>query len=224
MFKSTKVLLPLILLITFTSLYAIPQKTQANINNLKNKLNSERIQDIFGIYAVELLPINSKNFPDARISNLHSLDKGRKITRTLAIVDFFGDLPQELQECHKKIVAGGSIGSTLKGCGFKIAKAPVYFGEHNTESSIYPFMNIKESLLPLHIYELRVEKDSLSSTKYCTIIELHHPDYLDFAWLKLLYPANFETYTKKNQNVEKIMRKISLFLKDELKTISSNKI
>lgn len=57
---------------------------------LKQKLNSDRIKFLFGSYGVDPLNIQSSVFPNSRISNLHSTHDGKKIMRTLAVVNFEG--------------------------------------------------------------------------------------------------------------------------------------
>lgn len=140
-------------------------------------LNSEAIKLKFGSYHIELIPYHQ---PDVRLSNLYSLENGKKITRTLALVTYPTKLPDVLAAEHQHILNGASIGKTFKQHGWCIDKNTVLLGtiQPNPElGHIYTMMDIQPTTLTIHAYELTVRQND-STNSYATIIEMHHPDHL----------------------------------------------
>jgi hypothetical protein len=158
---------------------------EKEVELLKPKLNSERIAYFFGSYGVEVLPSSRE---DVRISNLYSVHEGKKITRTLAVTVFKDPIPAELLEVHGEIMRGKSIGSALKEKGFRVEKKSVYFGSVDLNDEVRSMMRVVEKKAALHVYELFA-----CSISYCTIMEVHSPEYLDENWLKALYPREFSS-------------------------------
>ena len=151
-------------------------------------LNSERIERRFGNYGIEIL----KQDHSIRRSNLYSTHDGVRICRTYAIVDFVDSNLVHASEVHSKVIDGASIGATFKADGWDISKDTVYIGEIELPESSHPIAELMQldsaQRLAVHAYELHIEK-SATSIHYATIIELHHPDYLDVGQLRELFPA-----------------------------------
>lgn len=149
-------------------------------------LNSERIERRYGSYGVTVL----EQSPDRRLSNLYSLEGGRPVCRTLAIVRFQAPLPRELAPAHAAILAGGSIGAVLEAQGWRVNKVTRHVGEFaatDTARRLQALMSIElPASIAMHVYELSAARGSIE-IPYATIVELHHPDYLSVARLTRLY-------------------------------------
>jgi hypothetical protein len=152
------------------------------------QLNSERIEQRFGSYGVEVLDSSMSQ----RVTNLYSLDEGHKVCRTLALVLFKEPMHPAIKTEHNKIMAGGSIGAVFKANGWTIRKVNLNLGTVNatTKSSmIEKYMGISLPVeLAMHVYRFKLEK-SETMIEYATIVEIHHPDYLSPQELKKLYGA-----------------------------------
>ncbi|WP_159290315.1 hypothetical protein [Tenacibaculum maritimum] len=68
------------------------------------KLNSERIKIKYGNYGVDVLKATSL----LRVSNLYSLHKNKKITRTLAFVEYPKQINVAFLKEHSRIINGAS--------------------------------------------------------------------------------------------------------------------
>ena len=141
------------------------------------QLNSERIQQQFGSYGIEVL--SSKD--GIRRSNLFSKDGDRRTCRTYAVVRF-DDVPESIIDReHAQILAGQSIGAIFKENGWEIFKETRYVGEHQFDRDDHPVYALMalgdDPPLAMHVYRLLLKKDS-QIIEYATIIELHHPEYL----------------------------------------------
>lgn len=149
-------------------------------------LNSERIQQRFGNYGVEIL----QSHPQLRISNLYSETDGRRTCRTYAIVEFAQPIDPAIAELHRKIESGQSIGTTLRDGGWTIEKRLEYIGDiavTERQAKIAELMRIGiPTSLAMHIYGFVANKDG-KSIEYATIVEIHHPDYLDSTELRAIY-------------------------------------
>lgn len=167
------------------------------ISSLKEKLNSERIEYLFGSYGVETMNVSASNYTDSRISNLYSTHDGKKVMRTFAIVDFVKPLDLRLQEADRKIKNGGSIGTVLKQLGWTIVKNPIFFGEIELAESVKSLMQTSKHQGVIQIYQLVVNHNGQKSPSipYCTIIEIHSPEYLNREWFESLYPDDFTKYS-----------------------------
>ncbi len=152
-------------------------------------LNSERIEAKFGKYGIEIL----SNDVQLRRSNLYSISDGVRTCRTYAVVEFLEAPDHRTVEEHQRIVGGGSIGEVFKSHGWRIYKQTLHIGELtvvDAESEIARLMHLDRELqLAMHIYRLLIEKHD-TSINYATIIEVHHPDYLDYAALRDTYPVS----------------------------------
>ena len=150
------------------------------------QLNSERIEQKFGSYGVDVLRADARR----RVSSLYSLDQGNKVTRTYAVVDFAGEPESRYLREHTLIAAGGSIGATFRDAGWQIDKQHLFIGE--LEASI-AYTEIGElmqlglpKMLATHVYLLNVHKDE-RTFQYATITEIHHPGYLTADELRQIY-------------------------------------
>lgn len=160
--------------------------TLAACSATERPLNSERILAEFGSYGLEVLSYAN----GLRRASLYSVHGSSKITRTYAIVHF-DDVPKEIAANeHARILAGASIGATFKAAGWTISKATLYIGTVSPGRDVHSMatlMNLDEaSGLAMHVYKLGLRKDS-QHIDYATIIEVHHPDYMDPDRLQRLY-------------------------------------
>lgn len=149
-------------------------------------LNSERIEERFGNYGIEILSQDG----NLRRSNLFSSHAGRRICRTYAVVQFIGAPPVEIMASHQAVLAGQSLGSTFRDAGWSISKESLFVGEvvlTAPENAVARLMEVApNSRLAMHAYRLVLERDS-ESVHYATIVEAHHPDYLGPGELAELY-------------------------------------
>ena len=149
-------------------------------------LNSERIEETFGSYGVDVLQAGER----IRVSSLYSEDAGGKVTRTLAVVEFAGRVSRNLASEHEAVLAGGSLGAVFKSAGWQIDKINQYVGDLEVgprQAPVFELMQIEPvETLAAHVYLFVVSRDEQSYT-YATIVELHHPDYLSAAELEIIY-------------------------------------
>jgi hypothetical protein len=160
-------------------------------------LNSERIEEIFGSYGIDVL----QNDLQLRRSNLYSVADGVRTCRTYAVVQFLEQPDERTQSEHARIVSGGSIGEVFKSQGWKIFKQTLHTGTIDVSDGITVASLMRldgNSEIAMHVYRLLLEKDATSIT-YATIIEVHHPDYLDLEGLRQLYPVSESTILSQDQ-------------------------
>ncbi len=152
-------------------------------------LNSERIEQRFGSYGIEVLEQDSS----VRRSSLFSAENGIRICRTYAVVKFTDPAIAKLGAAHTAVLAGQSIGTTFKAAGWEIKKATIHVGElqiGDPRHAVGKLMHLNGPAdLGLHAYQLMLEQDS-QSVHYATIIESHHPSYLARDELLELYPVD----------------------------------
>ena len=150
-------------------------------------LNSERIEQRFGSYGVDVLEQSSS----LRRSNLYSLEGGERICRTYAVVQF-QDLPADIVATQAKVLAGQSIGASFKAAGWAVAKRTVYVGAVFVDSDDHGILRMmhlaRPQVLAMHVYRLDLHKSG-REIHYATIIEVHHPGYLDLDALHRIYGA-----------------------------------
>jgi len=159
-------------------------------------LNSERIEQRFGSYGVEVIRADE----NIRYSSLHSLENGEPVTRTLAVVEFADPMPAPLRAAHQQIVSGESIGATFKSAGWSIDKpllgydvlaASPRFGR------VYELMGLDEPApLAVHRYRLQLLQGD-EALEYATISEIHSPAYLTAEEVREIYgqPSSGPTTT-----------------------------
>jgi hypothetical protein len=153
-------------------------------------LNSERLEQAFGNYGIELL----SSTPTVRVSKLYSTEDGREVCRTFAVVAYPGETNAAIAAEHSAILNGGSIGATFAAAGWRVSKVHRYFGELMSTARVEALMGgIKPSRLAVHVYTLGVSREG-EEFDYASIIEVHHPDYLELADLLEVYgPQRKET-------------------------------
>ncbi len=150
-------------------------------------LNSERIEERFGSYGIDVL----ENTPELRRSNLFSHDGDRPVCRTYAIVCYRAGAPSIAAE-HAEVVSGNSIGAIFKSKGWSIYKQTLHIGDFDASPTAFAsdLMDLPDgAVLSLHVYRLQLKKDE-QIIDYADIIEVHHPAYLDRDTLASLYPVD----------------------------------
>jgi len=146
-------------------------------------LNSERIEQTFGSYGIDVLSSDSTT----RVSNLYSREGGRRICRTFAVAVYPREVDPAIRTEHAAILAGGSIGATFAASGWRVLKRNIYLGEIESTPKVRTLMgDIDANRLAVHIYELSVTK-SRAEIGYASIVEIHHPSYLRIADLESIY-------------------------------------
>ena len=140
-------------------------------------LNSERIEQQFGSYGIDVLASEA----GLRRSSLYSLEGNERICRTYAIVSFTEDLDSSYGPEHSKVLAGNSLGEVFKANGWSLHKQTLHIGSFKIDqpaSQISQLMQLVEArTLALHVYQLLLAKDE-QIIEYAMIAEAHHPDYL----------------------------------------------
>ncbi len=156
-------------------------KTPDELKQMKNLLNSQRIELLFGHYEIELLSQKG----NVRVSSLNS----NGIMRTCAVVHFTLPVPVWLETTHNKIYNGGSIGQTIKESGLNLLKEDLFLNSAELPSFAKEKMGTEEPLAAIHIYKLVViEPETSERIDYCTITEFHSPLYLTLGDLLQLSP------------------------------------
>jgi hypothetical protein len=152
-------------------------------------LNSERIEQRFGSYGIEVL----SHSDGARRSSLYSIQDGVRVCRTYAVVQFVDEATPRVADAHADVLAGESIGATFKSSGWEINKITLYIGELPMPDLDHPVAKLmrleKPSNLGVHAYQLVLSKDD-QTVEYALITETHHPDYLSEQELHSLYGEN----------------------------------
>jgi hypothetical protein len=148
-------------------------------------LNSERIQQAFGSYGVEVL----ENGDRTRVTNLYSTDAGTKTCRTFAVVRFPAVMNASVNGEHEIIRNGGSIGATFAANGWRVLKTHLAFRELEATPRLASLMHVAVGArLAEHAYVLDVTKDG-KRVEYAALVEIHHPEYLQLADLQRIYGA-----------------------------------
>ncbi|HEU4616401.1 MAG TPA: hypothetical protein VFV10_00075 [Gammaproteobacteria bacterium] len=146
-------------------------------------LNSERIEQRFGSYGIDVLSSDAA----VRVSDLYSLEHGRKICRTFAVVLYPAEPDPRYADAHAEILAGGSIGAVFKRHGWIVTKTNLYFGTLAPTPKVAALMHDASGRpLAVHVYGLYVTKDG-TTLPYATIAEVHHPDYLTLSRVREIY-------------------------------------
>ncbi len=149
-------------------------------------LNSERIEQSFGSYGVDII----QSGKEGRVSSLYSGSGADKVTRTFAVVKFSGRVRPALANEHARVVSGQSLGAVFKSAGWHIEKHNIFVGELEVPAKYSLLSELMQLSLPenlaTHVYLFVIRKGK-NSYRYATITELHHPDYLSAADLRAAY-------------------------------------
>lgn len=150
------------------------------------KLNSERIEQRFGSYGIEVLASEA----GMRRTSLFSYDGDSSTCRTYAVVRFAEQLDDRYGPEHSRVLAGDSIGAIFKENGWDIFKRTLHVGRArlpNRTTDVGRLMRLSGAHdLALHVYQLDLVKDE-HAFEYATIMEAHHPEYLSARNLAELY-------------------------------------
>ena len=149
-------------------------------------LNSERIEQRFGSYGIDVLASEA----GLRRSSLFSYDGDTATCRTYAVVQFEEQHDERYDDVHSKILAGDSIGASFKENGWGIQKKTMYIGsirlpEARTEAGDLMRLTGGHDLA-LHVYRLVLMGEDVA-LDYATIMEVHHPEYLSEEDLRGLF-------------------------------------
>ena len=146
-------------------------------------LNSERIERVFGSYRIAVLESGA----EVRVSNLYSVEGAREICRTFAVVRYPAAVAPAFATEHAAIVAGGSIGAVFAAAGWRVEKTHLHYGTVRAQGHAAALMSLAPGVeLAAHVYELTVVKND-ARHRYATIVEIHHPDYLQLEDLPEIY-------------------------------------
>jgi len=139
-------------------------------------LNSERIENRFGSYGIDVLASEAS----LRRSSLYSVEEGRKTCRTYAIVRFVDNPDSSFGAEHAEVLAGNSLGEVFKQNGWHIQKQTVHIGSLQlpVDTPVSGLMHLEQqTTLALHVYQLLLARAD-QVFEYAMIIEVHHPEYL----------------------------------------------
>jgi len=146
-------------------------------------LNSERIQQRFGSYGVEVLEADAHE----RVSNLYSEHGGLRTCRTFAVVVYPTTPDAALAAEQAEIAGGGSIGAVFAAHGWQGVKTNLRYVEVDAPARVARLMRLADGTkLAAHAYELDVAKGG-RSIEYALLVEIHHPDYLRLDDLPAIY-------------------------------------
>jgi len=149
-------------------------------------LNSDRILQRFGNYDVEVVSQTGNQ----RRASLYSTHDGQRICRTYAVVQFVEPVAADIAATHGRVLAGESIGTTFRSSGWSIHKETLHLGTIQAaavDPDIVSRMHVVgDPILALHVYRLSLVRNS-RTLHYATIVEVHHPDYLQQEELLQLY-------------------------------------
>lgn len=149
-------------------------------------LNSDRIEQRFGSYGVDVLEDDGER----RISSLYSNAAIGKITRTYAVVEYVGPARAAYADVHARIRAGGSLGASFRQAGWTVGKQHLFIGELEVPATYREIGELMQIELPAslatHHYLLTINRDG-RTYNYATVTEIHHPEYLTAAGLREIY-------------------------------------
>ena len=151
-------------------------------------LNSERIEQKFGNYGLEII----QQQDGVRHSSLYSTTDGVRVCRTYAVVEFVDSAVADFAGTHQAVLSGQSIGSSFQTAGWQLDKQTVYVGNISVpgpQHAIAKLMQLDSATtLGLHAYRLILTKNT-RTIHYATIVESHHPAYLTERDLIELFPV-----------------------------------
>lgn len=178
---------------------------EPRVAGARELLNSERIEARFGSYGVEVLSSD----PALRVSNLYSVESGTRTTRTFAIVRYPARVDPAFADAHAEILAGGSIGATLRAHGWEVIKTHRYFGQIESTPRLASMMRLRSPRpLAVHIYVLDIERGG-RRFEYAAIAEIHHPDYLAPGEVAAIYAPGWRGGKPGDALVEEMLRLVA---------------
>lgn len=161
-------------------------------------LNSQKIEARYGSYHVDMLSSDGMTRQSALSSDS---DTGR-VCRTFALTRFTDEAVEKTPITHQQIAEGASIGATLQRDGWSVLKATIHVGSLTIPDPAHPVLGLmqlaKPETLAMHIYKLAIQKEA-AAFDYATIIEIHHPDYLDEDDVRALFPVDRKLSAKPPQ-------------------------
>jgi len=176
-------------------------------------LNSEHIRQKFGSYGIDVV----RDSGGLRVSNLFSIEDGRKIMRTLAAVMYPSSIPPAIQAEHREIESGQAIGEVFRRHGWEIKKRTLYIGEIAAApefAGVYSAMGgIRPASLAVHIYQLWVERKH-TRLCYATIAEVHHPQYLGSRDLEEIYQSADDAPWCDNEGLRQALTAVTEAMKE----------
>lgn len=178
-----------VLALTLTTGVAAQSKLEPRFDGRPGRelLNSERIEQRFGSYGIEVLESGA----EYRVSNLYSGTGAQRTCRTFAVVRYPERVDPAFAAEHEAILEGGSIGAVFSHAGWRVEKRHLAFGTLAATGRVASLMHIAvDTPLAVHVYVLEIVKGE-QRFQYAAIVEIHHPDYLRVADLETIYgPAN----------------------------------
>jgi hypothetical protein len=169
--------------------------------------NSDRIRLKFGNFGIEVLEHGS----GIRVSNLYSVEAGKRTNRTLAIVACPAVMEPAFSDEHAAIMGGESIGIVFRNSGWEIEKRHHYFGDldsPNVDSGdACLFGDTEWAHAAIHVYSLIVRKQD-TGFLYASIAELHHPEYLTLDDLGAIYGNVLDPATGFNKSVGDMLKMV----------------
>ena len=103
---------------------------------------------------------------------------------------------------HAQILAGQSIGAIFKASGWTIVKETLHIGTAALDDAGHPVAAlmrlVHSTVVAMHVYRLLLEKRQ-QAIEYATLIEMHHPDYLDRSDLLKLFSVDAPTSLRPQQ-------------------------
>lgn len=165
-------------------------------------LNSARIEARYGNYGIEVIDATH----GVRRSNLYSTDARDgeliRICRTFSVVCIEDLEPGVVDTEHNAVMRGGSIGAIFKANGWNIYKETLHTGALSLppgSRTIPRLMQLaNDTVLAMHVYRLLLNK-ALRTLNYATIVEVHHPDYLDLDELGRCYAVDAATPMRQSE-------------------------
>lgn len=184
-------------LILWACLFTLPQAW----GEVTPTLNSDAIKATFGSYGVEVI----YQADGTRVANLYSGHGADKVCRTLAVTEFTQPIDESLLKSHRAILAGASIGATLRTAGFTINKKLLIKTEVPANEAFVALANSTTTVgTPLFtkVYALFAETRD-SSMPYAVIAEAYHPAH---------FPPVHEEVTEQpelHEAAERVLQKLS---------------
>ena len=146
-------------------------------------LNSERIEQRFGSYGIEVMQQDEQ----VRVASLYSLENATAVTRTFAVTHYPDSIDRHFASEHETILSGGSIGAVFTEAGWEVGRRHLWLGELPATAGLRSKMGDTESgRLAVNVFDLVLSRDG-ERRVYASITEVHHPDHLTLSDLEQHY-------------------------------------